>query len=342
MRELKLAAATGSSRLAIGESLKNLEKYAGRRRTVLLVDSNVGRLHGHLLAGYEQVDIGCGEAAKSLANIEKTCRRLLDLGVDRSWQVIGVGGGVAGDVSGFVASVFMRGLPFGLAPTSLLAQADAAVGGKNGVNLDGYKNIIGVFNQPRFVLLDFEVLRTLPRREVVCGTAEVIKHALVGDPGLFDYLERNWRRLLGLDEEVVEEAVVRSIALKAEIVGRDERESGERKKLNFGHTLAHALEKAVGVSHGEAVGMGMAFAARVSTARGLLPADEGRRIAALLRNVGLSAAMPAGGSPVLDSVLKDKKREGDALHFVLLEGLGRAVVTKLAMDELKGYLHDLC
>jgi 3-dehydroquinate synthase len=339
---MTLAAPAGSTRIVFGESLKNLEEYAGRRRSVLLMDPNVARIYGDLLTGFARVDTGCGEAAKSLGNVEKICRRLLELGVDRSWLVVGIGGGIACDIAGFAASIFMRGLPFGFAPTSLLAQADASIGGKNGVNLDGYKNIVGVFNQPRFVLLDFEVLRTLPDKEVLGGAAEIIKHALIGDAGMFDYLERHWRRLLALEGETVEEVIGRSVVLKAKIVSLDEKEAGERRKLNFGHTLAHALEKTAGLSHGEAVAMGMAFAARVSKARGLLPAAEERRIRGLLQKVGLPAEMTVPAGPLLEAVRKDKKREGAVFHFVLLEGIGKAVVAQLSPEELEGYIHDLC
>lgn len=342
MREIKLAGSTGSSRILIGESLKNLGDYADLERTVLLVDSNVDCIYGPLLSGYERVDIGCGETAKCLSNIERICRRLLELGVDRSSVIVGVGGGVACDIAGFVASIFMRGLAFGFAPTSLLAQVDASIGGKNGVNLDGYKNIIGVFNQPRFVLVDVDVLRTLAEREILCGAAEIIKHALIGDSEMYGFLERDWRRLLALEKDAVENAVGRSISLKTEIVSADEREAGERRKLNFGHTLAHALEKAAGVSHGEAVGIGMGFASRISAARGLLAPADKDRIEALLRNVGLPTEVPVAPGQILEAVWKDKKREGEALHFVLLDGIGKAVVTKLAREELERYTHDLC
>ena len=341
MREVSLETPAGSTRIVIGESLGNLGRYAERGRTVLLVDPNVARIHGHLLAGYERVDVGCGEAAKSLGNIERICRCLLELGVDRSWLVVGIGGGVACDIAGFAASVFMRGLACGFAPTSLLAQADASIGGTNGVNLDGYKNIVGLFNPPRFVISDLEVLRSLPGREVVGGAAEIITPALIGDRVMFDYLEQHWRRLLALERDAVEEVVGRSAALKSRIVRLDEREAGERRKLNFGHTLAHALEKTAGVSHGEAVGMGMAFAARVSAARGLLSSADALRISELLRQVGLPAEMPAATGPLLEALGKDKKREGGFLHFVLLEGIGQADVCKLSRVELEGYLHDL-
>jgi 3-dehydroquinate synthase len=338
---MKLETPTGSTRIVLGESLANLERYAGGGKTALLVDPNVGRLHGRLLSGYPRVEVGAGEPAKCLGNVERICRRLLDLGVDRSWFIVGVGGGVACDIAGFTASVFMRGLPFGFAPTSLLAQADASIGGKNGVNLDGYKNIVGVFNPPRFVIMDFEVLRSLPAREVLCGAAEIIKHALIGDAALFGRLERGWPGLLALEPGMVEEAVTRSVELKSRIVGLDEREAGERRKLNFGHTLAHALEKTAGLSHGEAVGLGMAFAARVSRARELLTSAEESRLMELLQRVGLPMNLPKADGSLVEAVRRDKKRDGEALHFVLLEAIGKAVVHKLTSAELEGYLHDL-
>jgi 3-dehydroquinate synthase len=342
VRELNLVGATGASRILIGASLRHLGDYVDRARAVLIVDDNVARLHPRLVAGFSWIDAGSGESAKSLQNIERICRRLLELGADRSTFVVGVGGGVACDLAGFAASIFMRGLDFGFAPTSLLAQVDASIGGKNGVNLDGYKNILGVFNQPRFVLVDFDVLRTLAPREVLCGAAEIVKHALIGDPDLFATLEQNGGRLLALEPDAVEEAVVRSITLKASVVSADEREAGERRKLNFGHTLAHALEKTSRVSHGEGVAMGMVFAARVSAARGLLsPADEGR-IEALIRGLGLPADLPAAAGPLVEAVWKDKKREGETIHFVLLAGISRAVVVRLTRSELERHIHDLC
>lgn len=342
MRELKLAGSMGSSRIVIGGRLKDLGDYVDGRRMILLVDSNVGRLYGRLVSGYQWVDVGCGEKAKSLQSIENVCRRLLELGADRSTTLVGLGGGVACDICGFAASIFMRGLRFGFAPTTLLAQADAAIGGKNGVNLEGYKNIVGVFNQPGFVLVDFDTLQTLPPREILCGVAEIVKHALTGDPDMFAYLEENWHRLLALERDAVEEAVGRSAALKTKIVSADEREVSERRKLNFGHTIGHALEKEAGVSHGEAVAMGMAFAARVSVARGLLSPDVEGRIEALIRRFGLPAEIPAAASPLIDAVWKDKKREAEALLFVLLEDIGKPVITRLGRDELERHLHDLC
>jgi len=342
LRRMKLDASTGSSLIVVGEPLENLRRYLDGKRSVLLMDSNVSQIYGHLVSDFDRIDVGLGEAAKSLGNVETICRRFLEIGIDRSSFVVGIGGGVTCDLAGFAASTFMRGLPFGFAPTSLLAQADASIGGKNGVNLAGYKNIIGVFNQPRFILLDFELLRTLPAREILCGAAEIIKHALIQDAELFFFLEREWPRLLSLEREVVEEAVSRSVSIKAQIVAADEMESGVRRKLNFGHTIAHALEKAAGVSHGEAVSAGMVFASRLSVARGLLSPADLDRIEMLLRNVGLPTEIPPASEPLVEAVWKDKKREGEALRFVLLMGIGEARVTGFSRDELGRSIHDLC
>lgn len=342
MKETRLRGSTGSSRILIGASLEDLASYAPPERTVLLVDTKVARLHPEILDGFRWLDAGRGERAKRLKNVERICRRLLELGADRSSLIVGVGGGVACDIAGLTASLYMRGVPFGFAPTTLLAQADAAIGGKNGVNLDGAKNVLGLFAQPAFVLVDPGVLRTLPRKEILCGAAEIIKHALIGDAALFDDLERRAKRLVALEPDVIEQAVARSIALKSAVVEADEREAGERRKLNFGHTLAHALEKSAGASHGEAVAMGMVFASRVSAARGLLPDDACRRIEGLIGEIGLPTGL--GGVParaLIAAARNDKKREGGILHFVALEAIGRAVIVPLTMGELEGYFHDL-
>lgn len=343
MRELILRGSTGSSRILIGAPSRDLGHYAIPGRTILLVDSNVARIHPELLQDYRWLDAGRGESAKSLKNVERICRGLLDLGTDRASMIVGVGGGVACDLAGLAASLYMRGVRFGFVPTTLLAQADASVGGKNGVNLDGAKNILGVFAQPEFVLVDFELLRTLPKKEILCGASEIIKHALIGDADLFDELERNIGRLVALERDVVEKAVTRSIALKSALVEADEREADGRRKLNFGHTLAHALEKSTCASHGEAVAMGMVFAARISEAKGLLAAGVRQRIEDLLKTSGLPTAL--GRARILSliaAIRRDKKREGETLHFVALEAIGKALVTALPLRELEGYLHDLC
>ena len=184
--------------------------------------------------------------------------------------MVGIGGGIVCDVAGFAASTYMRGIRFGFVPSTLLAQADAAIGGKNGVNVGGIKNIAGVFKQPEFVLVAFELLKTLPRSERLCGLAEIVKHAVIASGDLFAFLERETDALLALDPAALHRALAESIRIKSAIVSADAKEGGERRKLNFGHTLGHAIEKEIGIPHGEAVSIGMVAAARISAARGMI------------------------------------------------------------------------
>ncbi|MCP4664736.1 MAG: 3-dehydroquinate synthase, partial [Deltaproteobacteria bacterium] len=235
---------------------------------------------------------------------------------------------------GFVASVYMRGVRFGFVSTTLLSQVDASVGGKNGVNFRGYKNMVGVFSQPEFVICDTDLLGTLPEREIRCGLAEVVKHAAIADPDLFSYLEKNAEKALLLDAGVIEKLVYASVVIKSSVVNRDEREKGERMKLNFGHTLGHAIERVAGVPHGEAVSVGMAAAAELSKKRGYLSDEDAERIEALLRQLKLPTRLELDGDRVLDALKKDKKRKGDSIHFVFLHGIGNAVVEDVSISEL--------
>ncbi len=190
--------------------------------------------------------------------------------IDRTAFIVGIGGGIVCDITGFVASTYLRGVRFGFAATTLLAQVDASAGGKNGVNFSGYKNMVGMFNQPEFVICDPEVLQTLSERDRGCGLAEIVKHAAIADDGLFCYLEENVGEVLALSPPTVRRMVYDSVVIKSEIVNRDEKETGERRKLNFGHTFGHAVEKITGAPHGEAVSIGMMVAARLSARRGYL------------------------------------------------------------------------
>jgi 3-dehydroquinate synthase len=236
---------------------------------------------------------------------------------------------------GFVASTYMRGLRFGFVASTLLAQVDAAVGGKNGVNFGGFKNIVGVFNQPDFVICDLELLQTLPPEEIACGLAEIVKHAAIADAAMFAFLEESHRSLRTLEPTVVEKLVHASLSLKAGIVDRDERETGPRRVLNFGHTIGHALEALTGRSHGEAVSIGMAAAARISEGRGRLAEQECRRLVRLLERLQLPTGTNAAADDVVRFVRGDKKRRGEALHFVLLQAIGEATVESLSLAELE-------
>jgi 3-dehydroquinate synthase len=276
-----------------------------------------------------------GEIHKSWATLQDIMTRLLELRVDRATTLIGLGGGVVGDLAGFAAAICLRGLSFVQIPTTLLAQVDSSVGGKTGINHPLGKNMIGAFWQPRAVLIDVDCLQTLPQRELKAGLAEVIKYGAIRDAAFFTWLEANAARLLAGDNVALEQAINESCRIKAEIVGADERESGERALLNFGHTFGHAIENAQGYGawlHGEAVAAGMVIASRLSERVCGLPASDAHRVAKLIAACNLPTAPPRiDRERWLELMGRDKKAVGGAMQFVLLEGLGRAVV-KLGIE----------
>jgi 3-dehydroquinate synthase len=283
-------------------------------------------------------ETGTGEQIKNIDTVERIYEFFLENNVDRSSFVVGIGGGIVCDITGFAASTYLRGIPFGFVPTTLLAQVDASIGGKNGVNFRGYKNMIGTFNQPRFVICDMETLKTLPVEELRCGFAEIIKHAAIADESYFNYLENHVESLLNLDMKNLEKTVYDSLVIKSEIVNRDEKESGERRKLNFGHTLGHAVEKVQGLHHGEAVSTGMSFAVDLSVKLRKLEKAEAQRLKDLLLRFDLPVSVNGDISILAEALSKDKKREGEFIHFVLLEKIGKAVVEKIPVSQLERQL----
>ena len=315
---------------------------------VLVVDSNLlatdlpGRVGRGLEAAglrYRTVVVPAGEASKSLERLGALLDAVLEGGADRRLAVLALGGGMVGDLAGLAAALLLRGVPFVPLPTSLLAQVDSSVGGKTAVNSRFGKNLIGAFWQPRRVLIDVDALESLPHRELVAGYAELVKHAFIRDRAFFDWLEEHGPRLLAGDPDRRIEAIARSVAIKAEIVGADERETGGlRALLNFGHTFAHAYETLTGYGsvllHGEAVGLGMAQAFALSQALGRCPAEDAARARAHLARVGLpvrAEAVRRGGFPVdatLALMRRDKKATGGRLTFVLSAGIGRAEVER--------------
>lgn len=276
-----------------------------------------------------------------METVREIYQKLTEIEADRSSFIVGLGGGVVCDIAGFVASTYMRGVEFGFVSTTLLSQVDASVGGKNGVNLGGYKNMVGVFNQPRFVICDIDLLKTLPEKDILSGFAEIVKHAVIGNPKLFSYLETNYERALSLNAEVIKRLIFDSIAIKSSIVNRDEKEAGERRKLNFGHTFGHAIEKATGVSHGEAVSAGMVIASALSNKRMSLSSEDAGKIEGLLGKLKLPTRLPFDLGSVLDALGKDKKRIGNSINFVLPRAIGHVVVEKISIKELETAINDL-
>jgi 3-dehydroquinate synthase len=336
MRRMTLQGRTGTCEIAVGGSLGELLRPKAGARVVAITDPNVRSLHG---ARFPEVcgviEIGQGESTKTLSTVASIYERFLELELDRSSFVVAIGGGIVCDVAAFAAATWMRGIPFGLVPTTLIAQADAGVGGKNGVNLHEYKNLVGTFCQPRFCYCDPSFLATLPERELRFGLAEVIKHGAIGDPDLFSFVEQELGALLGRAPAALERVVDASLRLKAAIVARDETERGERRLLNFGHTVGHAIERVAGMAHGEAVSIGMAAAARLSVRRGLLGADEAGRLQALLTRAGLPTRLPVAPAELMDAIRRDKKREGAAVRMALLSRIGRADLAEVGFQEIE-------
>jgi len=281
--------------------------------------------------GNEVLLVPDGEAHKNWATLQDVLTRLLEIRAERSNVLIALGGGVVGDLTGFAAAIYQRGMPFIQVPTTLLAQVDSSVGGKTGINHALGKNMIGAFYQPRAVLIDTDCLRTLPDRELSAGLAEVIKYGAIRDPQFFFWLEANMDALLARKPEPLLHAIYESCRIKAGIVVADEREAGERALLNFGHTFGHAIETAAGYGawlHGEAVATGMILAAKLSErATGLSAADRARLEALTVR-----ARLPVAPPPLTlprwrELIARDKKVEDGAVRFILLTALGRAIVT---------------
>jgi 3-dehydroquinate synthase len=272
-----------------------------------------------------------GEAQKTFERAGAVVDWLLDSGLPRDGVVLALGGGVVGDLAGFAAAVCQRGVDFVQVPTTLLAQVDSSVGGKTGVNHARGKNLIGAFHQPRAVVADLDTLKTLPQRELLAGVAEVIKYALLGDAGFFQWLEQQLPALLALDAVTLAETVEHCCQMKASIVAADEQETGMRALLNLGHTFGHAIEAHAGYGawlHGEAVAAGMCMAADLSARLGLMPAAEADRARALIERAGLPTRPPAGLTPprFLELMWHDKKVKAGRLRLVLMRGIGEAVV----------------
>ncbi len=323
----------------------------------VIADVNARHFHGDRLAvslmqaGHEIAwfDVESGEASKSWDNLRHLTDWMLDQGVERGDHVLALGGGVVGDLAGFASAILKRGCGFVQLPTTLLAQVDSSVGGKTAINSAAGKNLIGAFHQPSLVLADISCLGTLPPRELRAGYAEVLKYGVLGDAKFFDWLESHGEAVLRLDSQVTEQAVAHSIAAKAAIVAKDERETaGLRALLNLGHTFGHALEAETGFSdrllHGEAVALGMVLAARYSVRGGLLPDEAAGRLTRATDMAGLPSEISAlslacDGERLVDHMRHDKKMDAGTLPFILLRGIGDAfVASDVALEDVARFL----
>jgi 3-dehydroquinate synthase len=316
----------------LGEAL---ERFAFGRRIAIVSNPTVFGLYGSMVsgslraAGFEPVEIIVpdGEEYKNMESVGKIYEALLRTRLDRKSAVIALGGGVVGDMAGFAASTYMRGIDFVQVPTTLLAQVDSSVGGKTGVNHALGKNMIGTFWQPRLVWIDIDTLATLPRREFLAGLAEVLKYGVIWDADLFDFLATNREKILGFDGPSLTHIIGRSCQIKSEVVSRDERESGLRAVLNYGHTIGHAVETVTGYKsflHGEAVAIGMYLEGRLSAILGIIGNEEVEKIRNLAEAYGLSCSLPAGTdlNLLFSAMQLDKKTVSGEMKFILPERIG--------------------
>jgi len=315
-----------------------LSRHRWARRYFAVMDSNVSALHGERVLAVlgnlglqvEKLEFPGGEACKSIHTCMDLAERLMERGADRTSALIALGGGVVGDLTAFLASIYMRGIPYVQVPTTILAQVDSSIGGKTGVDLPAAKNLLGTFTQPKAVFIDLAFLETLPDREFTNGLAEIVKYGIIDDPELLEELDAGAEALRRRDPAFLEGVISKSCRIKKGIVESDERDRGLRRILNFGHTVGHAVEAESGfaVSHGEAVAMGMCAAVLLSERLKYLSPGDRERILSVIEGLGLPVRIPASldTEGILQGLKKDKKKEGGKIHFILLKKPGQPFV----------------
>lgn len=317
----------------------HLTKLVSKEQAVIVTDENIFAKHQKKFKGWRAIVIKAGEKFKVQATVDDIIQQLIDAGADRKTTLVGVGGGVITDITGYVAGVFMRGVKFGFVPTSILAMTDAAIGGKNGVDVGLYKNLIGLIRQPSFLLYDFSLLKSLPQEEWVNGFAEVIKHACIKDAVMFDLLENNTLSFFQMDDTALAELIQQNALLKTEVVISDEFENGERKLLNFGHTLGHAIENLYHLAHGHAVSIGMVAACQISEqVTGFKDTD---RVVHILKQYGLTTQFNFNKAEALRILKSDKKRDNQSVNYILLKRIGEATIVSLPFTEIEVLINNI-
>ncbi|MCM5528470.1 3-dehydroquinate synthase [Parasegetibacter sp. NRK P23] len=314
-------------------SFADLEKLAPKHNAILLTDENIFAAHGKKFKDWNTIVLKAGEQYKVQATVDSVIDQMIAMKADRTTTLVGIGGGVVTDMAGYIAGIYMRGIRFGFLPASILAMVDASIGGKNGIDVGVYKNMVGMIRQPDFLLYDVSLLKSLPNEEWVNGMAEVIKHAAIKDAPMFSMLEETSLPALKKDPALLSKLIRRNALLKTKVVQKDEFEKGERRLLNFGHTIGHAIENMYELKHGHAVAVGMMAAAGISEK--LTGFKESDRLSKLIRKYRLPHQLEFDKNKALEILGMDKKREKDTMNFVLLQKTGKAVVHPIPMPELK-------
>lgn len=317
-------------------SFRELKTLVDKDKTIIITDEHVFAAHKAKFKGWNVITLKPGEQYKVQPTADAIVEQLIGFQADRQSVLIGVGGGVVTDITGYVASVFMRGIRFGFVPTSILAMVDASIGGKNGIDVGPYKNMVGIIRQPNFLFYDLSFLKTLPDQEWSNGFAEIIKHACILDKKMFDFLASTHLEKIRKNKSALADLILRNVELKSSVVKRDEFETGDRKLLNFGHTLGHALETQYELTHGQAVSLGMVFAAWLSAL--LLGFKDPAKVEAVLGAYGLPTRAHVDVDRVFNVLRMDKKRVSKTISYVLLQKTGKALIHPIAVGELRGLL----
>ncbi len=333
MEKIVIKTSDSLSEILIGEEWENVSKLLPKHGVVIITDQNVHKYYSTKFPDFPVLIIQPGEESKRFEVVVKLSERLIEEGIDRNGFILGIGGGVVCDIAGFLASIYMRGIRCGYVSSTLLSQVDASTGGKNGINLGDTKNILGCFKQPEFVICDPTMLQTLSDEEYFSGLSELIKTGIIGDSRLFETVENNHEGLLKRDPELLSGLITKAVNFKASIVSQDEKESGVRRILNFGHTFGHAIELLTSMRHGYAVASGMELASRFSLEKGYITAGDHERIVSILKSFNLLCDYSITDKQVSQLILHDKKRSGSDIYFVFIKGIGRASAEKIPVSK---------
>ena len=318
-----------------------LEELVKKENTILITDENLFAKQSDQFSGWKTIVLKAGEAFKNQDAVNDAIDQLIQLQADRQSYIVGVGGGVITDITGFVASIYMRGINFGFVPTSILAMVDASVGGKNGIDVGVYKNLVGVINHPQFLLYDYSFLETLPHEEWINGFAEIIKHACIKDAPMFQFLQQSSLADFKSSEEAIGKLVQQNVEIKYNVVANDELEAGDRKLLNFGHTIGHAIENIAKLPHGSAISIGMIAACAISEKSNTFSKEETEQVRSLLSQYYLPVTFNIDKTSTWNILLHDKKKTGDEMNFVVLDEIGKASVKKISLTHLQEIFNNL-
>lgn len=337
--EYNVSFPTGTVQYSFSD-IDELAKKAPAESSIIITDSNLATLYQHIIGDYRTIIIPAGEEYKTENTLHNIVEQLLEFKAHKKTTIVGFGGGVVTDIAGYAASIYMRGVPFGFVPTTLLAMVDAAIGGKNGVNFGLHKNMLGNIRQPSFILYDSQLLKTLPEIEWSNGFAEIIKYGCIFDASLFNSLGKHDIGYYRANAKSLGKLIEKCVAWKNKTVTEDEKENGVRKLLNFGHTAGHAIETLYNLPHGQAVSLGMLIACIIAEKECALPTDVRTQLTNILERYKLPTSLKLHTEQLMDILVMDKKRSNNSIDYILLNSIGSAFIKPLPFDTIKQAIED--